>query len=229
MNRFLSILLALFLMTGVCYAADTITIQDGLTNAQTAADSDFYTVDTAGVSAVGQYTVAIPQSANRVRVLYNNLTDADATVYTRCRLSKVTGVSTLAKDVAEVDAWAEIAASATREGATVDISALYDVTLYIDCALSSTNAHASGTEIIVQVSSLTSGDAGWTNLTAFGGPAATAIKVDLGGDEAAGQTELTVTNPVTANLDLLGKWVFLENTATPANSEIVYQIAQSGD
>lgn len=225
---FLALFSVLVLATGA-WAADTITIMDGLTNNQTAADSDFYTIDTVGVSAVGQYVVAIPQSANRVRVVYNNTYDADgSTVYVRTRLSKVTAVSTLTKAVDAVDAFQEIAQNTILEGATVDVSGMYDVALYIDCALSSTTAHT-GTEILVQTSSNTTGDNMWENLISFVGPIGTAIKVDLGGDEAAGQTVLTVTNPVTSNLDLLGKFLFLENTATPANSEIVYEVSQSGD
>ena len=229
MRKLLGAFLGLLLLVSVCYAADTITVLDGLTNAQTAADSDFYTIDTANVSAVGQYVVAIPQSANRVRVVYNNTYDTDgSTVYVRCRRSNVTAVSTLTKTVTEVDAFQEIAQNTVLEGATVDVSGLYDVTLYIDCCLSSTTAHT-GTEIVVQTSSNTTGDNMWENLTAFCGPTGTAIKVDLGGDEAAGQTVLTVTNPVTSNLDLLGKFLFLEHTGTSANSEIVYETAQSGD
>lgn len=229
MRKGILILMGLLFFSGVCFAADTITVLDGLTNNQTAADSDFYTIDTVNVSAVSQHVVAIPQTANRVRVVYNNTYDADgSTVYIRCRLSKTTAVGTLAKSVAEVDAFQEIAQNTILEGATVDVSGLYDVTLYIDCALSSTTAHT-GTEIIVQVSSATSGDNMWENLTSFTGVTGTAIKIDLGGDENAGQTVLTVTNPVTSNLDILGKIVFLENTATAANSELVYQTAQSGD
>lgn len=230
MKKLLALFLLLFCFYGVSYAADTITVMDGITNAQTAADSDFYTIDTAGFSAVGMYNVNIPVSAVRLRVVYNNNKDAaGSTVYIRSRISKTTDITTPTKSVAEVDAMQEIAQAAILEGTTVDVSGIQDGILHIDCALSSTTAQANGTEIIVQVSSNTTGDANWTNLTSFGGPTGTAINVGLGGDEAAGQTILTVTNPVTSNLDLLGKWLFLENTATPANSEFVYQTAQSGD
>lgn len=229
MKKIIFLLIGFLLLTSICFAADTITILDGLTNAQDT-NSDFYTIDTAGISAVGQYVVNIPASANRVRMVYNNTKDTTgSTVYIRCRISKTTGVATLTKSVAVVDAMQEIAQNTVLEGTTVDISACYDVILHIDCALSSTTAQTNGTEILVMISSNTTGDADWTVLTAFGGPIGTAIKVDLGGAEAAGQTELTVTNPVTNNLDLLGKWLFLEHTTTPANSEFVYQVAQSGD
>ena len=134
----------------------------------------------------------------------------------------------LTKSVAAVDEWAEIAQNAIREGAVVDVSGVYSAMLHIFCCLSAAVAHT-GTEIIVQVSSNTSGDEDWTNLMRFIGPVGTAHKVDLGGDEAAAQTVLTVTDPVTNNLDWEGKWLFLEHTGTVADCEIVYQIANSGD
>jgi len=134
----------------------------------------------------------------------------------------------LTKSVAAVDEWAEVAQNTIREGATVDVSGCYAATLHIYCCLSSATAHT-GTEIIVQLSSNTSGDEDWTPLTKFIGPIGTAHKIDLGGDEAAAQTVLTVTDPVTNNLDHNGKFIFIEHTGTVANSEIVYQTTNSGD
>ncbi len=135
----------------------------------------------------------------------------------------------LTKSVAEVDAWAKVTQPSTREGATVDTSGYYSACLHIDVCLAEAAAEAIGATIKVQISSNTTGDADWSVLTQFGGPTGTAFKVDLGGDEAAGQTVLTVTNPDTNNLDHPAKLLFLENTATPANSEIVYQVSNEGD
>lgn len=133
----------------------------------------------------------------------------------------------LTKSVASVDEWAEVAQNTVREGATTDVSDCYAVELHIYCCISSTTAHT-GTEIIVQVSSNTSGDEDWNVLTVFVGPTGTALSVALAGSEAAGQTELSVTNPVTNNMDNDGKFKFLEHT-TVANSEIIFQTANSGD
>jgi hypothetical protein len=134
----------------------------------------------------------------------------------------------LTKAVAVVDAWAEVAQNAVREGAVADLTETFDAVLLIDCALSSTTAHT-GTEIIVQVSSNTTGDEDWHVLTRLLGPVGTAVKADFAGTEAAGQTVLSVTNPATANVDNDGKFKFVEHTATAANSEIVFQTADSGD
>ena len=71
---------------------DTITVLDGLTNEQTAAASDIWEIDSATASVVAQYSVAIPMSANRVRVVYNNVMSTAADIFTRCRISKVTAV-----------------------------------------------------------------------------------------------------------------------------------------
>ena len=134
----------------------------------------------------------------------------------------------LTKAIEAVDAWAEVTAGTLREGTTVDLTPNYETTLHIDVSLAEATAETVGATIVVQVSSNSTGDTDWTALTSFGGPTGTAIAKALGGTEAAGQTVLTVDNPVTANLNHHGKLLFIENT-TPANSEIVYSVSDSGD
>ena len=134
----------------------------------------------------------------------------------------------LTKAIAAVDEWAEVSAGALREGATTDITAMYEAQLHIDVSLAEATAETVGATIIVQVSSNTTGDTDWSPLTSFGGPTGTAISKALGGTEAVGQTVLTVVDPVTANLNHHGKLLFIEHT-TPASSEIVYSVADSGD
>ena len=64
---------------------DTITIQDGLTNAKDTADDCYNIADT--------YAIEIPMAANRVRVIYDNTYDANgSTVHTKTRISKVTAI-----------------------------------------------------------------------------------------------------------------------------------------
>lgn len=128
----------------------------------------------------------------------------------------------------EVDAWAEVAAASVREGAAVDVSDSFAATLHIDAALSSTNAMGTAPEIIIEVSSAASGDCYWHKLTAVSGPTGTPNKADFKATEAAGQTVLDITDPVTNNLDYDGKYVFIED-ATVANSEIAFQTAHGDD
>lgn len=70
----------------VSHVANTsITIQDGLTNAKDTSDVIFDIADT--------YCIDIPIWAYRVRVIYDNTYDSDgATIHTKCRISKVTGI-----------------------------------------------------------------------------------------------------------------------------------------
>ena len=64
---------------------DTLTILDGLTNAKDTGDDLFNIAE--------NYVVDIPMSANRARVIIDNTFDADgATVHTKTRISKVTGI-----------------------------------------------------------------------------------------------------------------------------------------
>lgn len=134
----------------------------------------------------------------------------------------------LTKSVAAVDEWAAVAKNTVRKGATVDVSGCYEAILHIFCALTEAVAHT-GSDIIVQISSNTTGDEDWTTLAVFGSPTGTAFKVDIAADEAAGQTVISVTNPTTVNLDHPGKYLFIENTANVANSEVVFQVSNEGD
>ena len=70
----------------VSHVANTsITVQDGLTVAKDSSDQ---------LSNIAQnYVINIPFAASRVRVIYDNTYDSDgATVHTKCRASKVTGL-----------------------------------------------------------------------------------------------------------------------------------------
>ncbi len=132
------------------------------------------------------------------------------------------------KTTAEVDAWAEIAQAGSRLGAETDVSGANSAMLHIKMALSNTTAHT-GTEAIVQVGSDTgNGNDNWETIARLIGPIGTAVSLSLDATEPIGETAIAVTNPVTANMDNDGKSKFIEH-GTPANSEIVYQSANSGD
>ena len=129
---------------------------------------------------------------------------------------------------AEVDPWTKVAQAALLEGKNYLLPPNHDSTLHIDVALSSTTAHT-GTEIIVQVNTDAAiSNANWSTLTRFIGPIGTAVDADFGAQEAVGQTTLTITNPVTENMDRDKKFKFVEH-ATDASSEIVYQLTSTDD
>lgn len=70
----------------VSHAANvSITVQDGLTVAKDASDQ---------LSNIAKnYVIELPMTAQRARVIYDNTYDSDgATIHTKCRVSKVTGV-----------------------------------------------------------------------------------------------------------------------------------------
>ena len=136
-------------------------------------------------------------------------------------------------ETTQAQEWVEIPGGAAADGtdiittSDIDVSGAYSATLHIDCCISSTTAHT-GTEIIVQIASEAGVDDAWTTWTQFVGPTGTAVDADFAAQEAAGQTVLSITNPVTENIDNDGKFIFIE-AATVANSQIAYQIASGDD
>lgn len=136
-------------------------------------------------------------------------------------------------ETTEALAWTELTntgdSAGIKETGSIDVSDSYRSTLHIYVCLSEAQAH-DGTEILVFTGSEAGVDGSWSLLTRFvclSGK--TAIKSDFANQEAVGQTVLGVTNPATGNLDHDGKRIFLEDTATPSQSEIAYQIDNSGD
>lgn len=124
---------------------------------------------------------------------------------------------------AAVDEWAAVAQNTVREGATTSISAYYACSLHIDMAVTSTTVHT-GTRIIVQVSSNTSGDEDWVDYYDFVGPTTggegAANPEALAGAEAAGQTVLGVVSTTGRYDNDDGVfWIFLLDD-TVADSEM---------
>lgn len=218
-------------------AIDAIEVLDNLQFEQTAAACEIWLIDGEGSAfdTVKSYAVVIPPSASAARVIFNNWYDTAACQVTvRVKCTKLTAIGTLAKtENTQVCEWTNIAPAVLITGGgvgfldsgTVDLSAAYEATLHIDCALTSAVAHT-GTEIIVQIRSEDATPDEWTTLTSFVGPTGTPAHVHPSDTAAAAQKTILVADPVTANLNHIGKWLFLLNT-TIASSEMVY-ITQCG-
>ena len=124
-----------------------------------------------------------------------------------------------------VDAWAEIAQNAIREGATKDLDPNYVSTIHIDIALTSETAHT-GTQIIIQISTSDADDEFWQDFDEVIGPTGTANKEDITNNPlAAAATTITVAS--TTGYTTTG-WRFLED-ATLANSELVWENGYTTD
>ncbi len=129
-----------------------------------------------------------------------------------------------------LDEWALTANTAIRLGTELDVSLSYQVTLIVKAVLGEATASTGQPEIIIQTTGeATPATEDWTNYTRFVGPIGTPVTpLALDATEPAGETSIACTNPATANIDNDGKFKFIKNT-TVANSEIVFQTANSGD
>lgn len=207
--------------------ANTITLLDALQYAKTVT-SDVYTIDGDGQECVKTYAIQLPSDISAARVIFNNNYGATGSrVHARVKLTKMT-IPPLAKtENTLVMEWTAIALAAIVATGVIDVSAGPANTLHIALAISGVTAHL-GTEIIVQIRSYGS-PAKWTTMARLIGPTGTCTKSDCSGTTAAGQVIVGVTAPATGNLNHLGKFVFLEDTATIAQCEIAYEIAQSGN
>lgn len=129
-----------------------------------------------------------------------------------------------------LDEWALTANTAIRLGTELDVSSAYYCTLYIKAVLGEAVASAGQPEIIIQ----STGEASpakddWTPEIRLIGPQGTPVTpLALDATEPADETIIACTNPAAAGIDNDGKFKFIKNT-TPANSEVVFQIANSGD
>ena len=219
-------------------AIDSIEVLDNLQFEQLVA-TEIWAIDGEGSAydAVKSYAIVIPPSASAARVIFNNWYDTAACQVTvRVKVTKLTAIGTLAKtENTQVLEWTSIAPAVLITGGgvgfldsgVIDLSAAYEATLHIDCALTSAVAHT-GTEIIVQIRSEDATPDEWTTLCSFVGPTGTPFHLHPSGTAAAGQKTILVANPTAGNLNHIGKFIFLLN-ATVANSEICYQTQCGAD
>jgi len=122
------------------------------------------------------------------------------------------------KTTTAVDACAEVAQNAVREGALVDMSTIFEAALHIDLALCTETAHT-GSRVIVQTSGNDEGDEDWTDLWDVVYLIGTAVAEAITNNPAAaGTTVFTIADEVGYVADGVLD-VFLEDVATFANSE----------
>ena len=211
--------------------ADTITVLDGI-QFQKETTSDVYTQDHATNEAVKTFQIYIPLSYKAARIIFNGAFDPNGgRFHGRVKATLTTSITTPTKTAnTQVMEWTTITPPAVLDSGTLDCSASWDTTLHIDIAQSSVTANTTGIEIIVQGRKEDALDE-WAVITRFNALsyAAVAVKSDFAAQEAAGQTVLDVTNPATGGLDNVGKFIFLEDTATIAQCEIAFLVSQSGD
>jgi hypothetical protein len=210
--------------------ADTITVLDGI-QFQKETTSDVWTLNGDGeqYEAVKTYAVSLPPDISGARVIFNGNYDPDGgRCHVRVKLTKITDVDPVTKtENTQSLEWTAVTPPAMQETGAIDVSGGIRNTLHIDVALSSTTA-STGMEIIVQIRKEAALDE-WTDLARFVGPTGTGVKSDFANQEAAAQTVLGVTNPATGHLDHVGKFIFLEDTASIAQCEIAWLVSQSGD
>jgi len=129
-----------------------------------------------------------------------------------------------------LDEWAVTAKTAIRLGTELDVSAAYGCTLNIKAALGEAVASTGQPEVIIQVTGeATPAKDDWTNFMRLVGPVGTPVLLSLAADELAADTVIAITDPVLNNMDNDGKFKFILNTVTVADSEVVFQTANSGD
>lgn len=120
--------------------------------------------------------------------------------------------------VGVVDACAEVAQNAVREGAVMDLSEVYDAHVGIQLALTSETAHT-GTILKVQISFAETGDEDWIDYHTFLALSGTAeSEVITNNPAAAGTTTFTVASTTGFTADGILP-VFLKDVSTFANSE----------
>lgn len=124
----------------------------------------------------------------------------------------------------EIDAWQAVAQATLVVGNADSVSDSYATVLYIEVALSDSDAQA-GCDVIVEVSYA---DDNWMQLTTFKGTAETPALTDLdeGGGAVAGETTVTLTDATTGDYDVPGrKWFILDGTV--GNSESVRTVVNA--
>jgi hypothetical protein len=213
-------------------AVDTIEVLDNLQFSHDNGDV-IWAIDGEGSAfdVVKTYAIVVPSSVNAARVIFNNNYDTGAArVHVRVKATKLTGIGTLAKtENTQVLEWTAVAKQTFLDSGVIDLSAAYEATLHIDCAVTEAAIAHTGTEMIVQVRSEASTPAEWSTLTSFVGPTGTAFSIACLGNSTGGTKVVSATNPTAGNLNHIGKFLFLEDTGAIGQCEILFQTAFGAD
>lgn len=131
----------------------------------------------------------------------------------------------LTKTAEAITDWTAVAQNIIAESGILDISGHYAIALQIQAALDSATAHT-GTRFIIQVSSNSSGDEDWQDLTEFIALIGTAITDSIEDNPLpASSTSLTLTGH---SLTIEGVWILIED-GTLVNSELIFVKSQSAN
>jgi len=122
-----------------------------------------------------------------------------------------------------IDAWQAVAPAVLVVGNAEDVSASYSALLYIEVALTDTDAQ-DGCTVIVEVSYAADD---WITLTTFTGTAETPATTTINDATAnAGDTSITLTDATTGDFDVPGrKWFIVDGTV--GNSESVRSVVNA--
>ena len=129
-----------------------------------------------------------------------------------------------------LDEWAVTTNGSIRLGVELDVSSAYYCDLDIKAVLAEAVASTGQPEVIIMKTGKASpAKDDWSPLMRLIGPSGTPVTpLAFDATEPAAETVIACTNPVTAGIDNDGKYKFIKNT-TLANSEVVFQTANSGD
>lgn len=127
-----------------------------------------------------------------------------------------------------IDDWSAVAEGATDESTVIDISANYMTAVHIQAFTDMNDAHE-GTEFVIQVSGMSSGDEDWSDLTRFIALVGDGDAEPIDDDPLTGSTTITASNTGGGyETAPMGKWIAIEN-GTLVNSELVWLTAFTTD
>jgi len=121
-----------------------------------------------------------------------------------------------------IDDWAAVAEGATDESTVIDISANYMTAVHIQAFTDMNDAHE-GTEFVIQVSGMSSGDEDWSDYFKFSALVGDGDAEPIDDDPlVATSTTITVSNTGGGyETAPMGKWIAIEDS-TIANCELVW-------
>jgi hypothetical protein len=140
----------------------------------------------------------------------------------------VYGAPTITSSI--VTDWTAVGEAGIGESGTIDISGSYAVAIHIQAFLDMDATAHEGTEFVIQVSGLGSGDEDWSDYMKFKELIGTA-NFELIDDNPLAATSTTITVSDTGGgyeTEPMGKWIAIED-GTLINSELVFLVAFTTD
>lgn len=130
-----------------------------------------------------------------------------------------------------IDDWAAVAEGATDESTEIDISGNYATAIHIQAFLDLDATAHEGTEFVIQLSGMSTGNEDWSDMTKFIDMVDTCNEENIDDNPLTSNSTTILLSDTGGNYEdvIKGGWIAIEDSVSAANNELVWRTGFTTD